>query len=76
MPGEGKLCSVNPKGGKCHNRQRTKIMSEEKQVESSEADESQEAKIYTEEQFKGLLADKQAEVKKRQELEHTGPVKE
>ncbi len=51
-------------------------MSEEKQVESSEADESQEAKIYTEEQFKGLLADKQAEVKKRQELEHTGPVKE
>jgi hypothetical protein len=52
-------------------------MSEEKQVESSEADESQEApstgsgqaKMYTEEQFKGLLADKQAEVKKRQELE-------
>ena len=44
-------------------------MNEEKQVESSEADESQEAKTYTEEQFKGLLADKQAEVKKRQELE-------
>ncbi len=44
-------------------------MTEEKQVESSEADESQEAKTYTEEQFKGLLADKQAEVKKRQELE-------
>ena len=28
-----------------------------------------EAKTYSEEQFKGLLADKQAEVKKRQELE-------
>lgn len=43
-------------------------MSEEKQVSSEEKTEVQE-KTYSEEQFKGLLADKQAEVKKRQELE-------
>ena len=43
-------------------------MSEEN-VNSSEVNDKTEAKTYSEEQFKGLLADKQAEVKKRQELE-------
>ena len=38
---------------------------EEKIMENS----SQEVKTYSEEQFKGLLADKQAEVKKRQDAE-------
>lgn len=43
----------------------------ETDVNSSEVNEeaAEKAKSYTEEQFKGLLADKQAEVKKRQELE-------
>ena len=43
----------------------------EKDVNSSEVKEEagDKAKTYTEEQFKGLLADKQAEVKKRQDLE-------
>ena len=48
-------------------------MSEEKNSSNNQmADDGQQAtevKTYTEEQFKGLLADKQAEVKKRQELE-------
>ena len=45
-------------------------MSEEKTVESKdELNESAEPKTYTEEQFNGLLADKQAEVKRRQELQ-------
>ena len=45
-------------------------MNEEKTVESKdELNESAEPKTYTEEQFNGLLADKQAEVKKRQELQ-------
>ncbi len=49
-------------------------MNNEKKSSSSEqtTDDGQqkaEAKTYSEEQFKGLLADKQAEVKKRQELE-------
>ncbi len=46
-------------------------MSEEKNVNSSEVNEEagEKAKTYTEEQFKGLLADKQAEVKKRQSIE-------
>lgn len=45
------------------------------QVNNSSNDQTEdgqqktEAKTYSEEQFKGLLADKQAEVKKRQELE-------
>ena len=43
----------------------------ETDVNSSEVNEDvqEKAKSYTEEQFKGLLADKQAEVKKRQDLE-------
>ncbi len=43
----------------------------ETDVNSSEVNEEagEKAKSYTEEQFKGLLADKQAEVKKRQDLE-------
>ena len=43
----------------------------ETDVNSSEVNEDvqEKAKTYTEEQFKGLLADKQAEVKKRQDLE-------
>jgi hypothetical protein len=43
----------------------------ETDVNSSEVNEEagDKAKTYTEEQFKGLLADKQAEVKKRQDLE-------
>ncbi len=44
-------------------------MSEQENVNSSEAEVIQEPKVYSEEQFKGLLADKQAEVKKRQDLE-------
>ena len=50
-------------------------MNEEKNVNSSneqteDAGQTKtEAKTYSEEQFKGLLADKQTEVKKRQELE-------
>ena len=45
-------------------------MNEEKTVESKdELNESAEPKTYTEEQFNGLLADKQAEVKRRQELQ-------
>jgi len=41
------------------------MSSEEVKTESS----SQEVKTYSQEQFKGLLADKQAEVKKRQDAE-------
>ena len=45
-------------------------MSETDVKEAVEKEDVQDkAKTYTEEQFKGLLADKQAEVKKRQELE-------
>ena len=45
-------------------------MNEEKTVESKDKlNESAEPKTYTEEQFNGLLADKQAEVKRRQELQ-------
>ncbi|MCK4959619.1 MAG: hypothetical protein KAT00_09460, partial [Planctomycetes bacterium] len=44
-------------------------MSNEENVNSSDAEVIQEPKVYSEEQFKGLLADKQAEVKKRQDLE-------
>ena len=43
-------------------------MSEEKKVETKN-ESTESTKTYTEEQFKGLLADKQAEVKKRQQLE-------
>ena len=43
-------------------------MSEETIV-SSEEETKTEVKTYSEEQFKGLLADKQAEVKRRQQLE-------
>ncbi|MBW8036102.1 MAG: hypothetical protein FVQ79_10855 [Planctomycetes bacterium] len=44
-------------------------MSETEVKEAVENDVTEEPKSYTEEQFKGLLADKQAEVKKRQDLE-------
>ncbi len=45
-------------------------MSEQKAAEKNDAGaEKSETKVYSEEQFSGLLADKQAEVKKRQELE-------
>ncbi len=45
-------------------------MSEQEAAEKNDAvDEKSEPKVYSEEQFSGLLADKQAEVKKRQELE-------
>ncbi len=45
-------------------------MSEQKAAEKNDAGaEKTEPKVYSEEQFSGLLADKQAEVKKRQELE-------
>ena len=43
-------------------------MSEETNVSSGEETKT-EVKTYSEEQFKGLLADKQAEVKRRQQLE-------
>ena len=39
------------------------------EVKTEAAEEKTEAKTYSEEQFKGLLADKQAEVKKRQSIE-------
>jgi hypothetical protein len=51
------------------------VMNEEKNVNSSNdqtedaGQQKVETKTYSEEQFKGLLADKQTEVKKRQELE-------
>ncbi len=44
------------------------VNSSNEQTEDASQQKS-EAKTYSEEQFKGLLADKQAEVKKRQELE-------
>ena len=45
-------------------------MSEQEAAEKNDAGaEKTEPKVYSEEQFSGLLADKQAEVKKRQELE-------
>ncbi len=45
-------------------------MSEQEAAEKNDAgEEKSETKVYSEEQFSGLLADKQAEVKKRQELE-------
>ncbi len=45
-------------------------MSEQEAAEKNDAGaEKSEPKVYREEQFSGLLADKQAEVKKRQELE-------
>ncbi len=48
-------------------------MNEEKNSSNEQAEDAgqvkTEAKTYSEEQFKGLLADKQTEVKKRQELE-------
>ena len=45
-------------------------MSEQKAAEKNDAGaEKSEPKVYSEEQFSGLLADKQAEVKKQQELE-------
>lgn len=45
-------------------------MSEVKAAEKNDVtEEGMQAKTYTEEQFSGLLADKQAEVKKRQDLE-------
>ena len=43
-------------------------MSDEQNVSSSD-DKNVEVKSYSEDQFKGLLADKQAEVKKRQSIE-------
>jgi hypothetical protein len=45
------------------------MSNEEKTVENGSQENKAEAKSYSEEQFKGLLADKQAEVKKRQEAE-------
>lgn len=42
---------------------------EETKTENSSQDVKQETKTYTAEQFSGLLADKQAEVKKRQDAE-------
>ena len=44
-------------------------MSETETIVSSEEETKTETKTYSEEQFKGLLADKQAEVKRRQQLE-------
>ncbi len=44
-------------------------MSETDVKEAVENDVQDKAKTYTEEQFKGLLADKQSEVKKRQSIE-------
>ena len=45
-------------------------MSEQEAAEKNDAgEEKTEPKVYSEEQFSGLLADKQAEVKKQQELE-------
>ena len=45
-------------------------MSEQEAAEKNDAgEEKSEPKVYSEEQFSGLLADKQAEVKKRPELE-------
>ncbi len=45
-------------------------MSEEKKVETvNELEKKPQARTYSEEQFNGLLADKQAEVKKRQDIE-------
>ena len=45
-------------------------MSEQEAAEKNDAvEEKSEPRVYSEEQFSGLLADKQAEVKKRQELE-------
>lgn len=41
----------------------------ETEVKKSKSDVQTETKTYSEEQFKGLLADKQAEVKKRQDAE-------
>jgi hypothetical protein len=44
----------------------------ETEVNVSKSDVQTEVKTYSEDQFKGLLADKQAEVKKRQDAEkHT-----
>ena len=45
------------------------MSSEEVKTESSSQEVKTEAKTYSDEQFKGLLADKQAEVKKRQDAE-------
>ena len=38
-------------------------------TEAAAEQKTEEAKTYSEEQFKGLLADKQSEVKKRQSIE-------
>ena len=45
------------------------MSSEEVKTENSSQEKTTEVKTYSEEQFKGLLADKQAEVKKRQDAE-------
>ena len=45
------------------------MSSEEVKTENSSQDGKTEAKTYSDEQFKGLLSDKQAEVKKRQDAE-------
>ena len=45
------------------------MSSEEVKTENSSQEVKTEAKTYSDEQFKGLLADKQAEVKKRQDAE-------
>jgi len=45
------------------------MSSEEVKTENSSQEKTTEVKTYSDEQFKGLLADKQAEVKKRQEAE-------
>src|SRR5210317_45250 len=45
------------------------MSTEEVKTENSSQEKTTEAKTYSDEQFKGLLADKQAEVKKRQEAE-------
>jgi len=45
------------------------MSSEEVKTENSSQEKTTEAKTYSDEQFKGLLADKQAEVKKRQDAE-------
>jgi len=55
--------------GKLNLRNKGTIMSEQEVKTENTVEEQTEVKTYSEEQFKGLLADKQAEVKKRQDAE-------
>jgi len=50
-------------------KQEVCMSSEEVKTENSSQEVKTEAKTYSDEQFKGLLADKQAEVRKRQDAE-------